>query len=788
MVSVVGRCYGSLMEGLGTSDGNRAVFDRALEHRAMCCRIALVALCCSVGTVALHAQQAVGTLVGTVRTATGEMVPDAVIIATGESREFTVRTDADGEFRFEGLVPGPYVVTIDRPPFVVEPAAPITAVAYITIRRDMTMLSPEDLEGEDWRASPLLEASPGQAGSTVAGSVVERGQVPLLRLLEYAPGVTVTRAGGVGQPTTVRVRGVETGDRFLLTDGRLLNDLPSRFHLNAPGQPAVLEVIRGAPLSARGEGLTGAAHFLTDAGTPRVAFDVEAGQLEWRQVSAMASGGLGDYDWAVGARNLEMDNEQPNSAYVQTVVGGTVGLVRDNMSAQLMFRGETSTVGLPGPTLFVRPDLDAREEGDRWLVGATLRLGQSAARPSHEFRLVASQTTRHSLNPLDSGAARLQSSAEPGLRFEILDTPLGVGLRNDTQEARLTYEYTHPIDEFHVITGGGTVEVEGGRFGTSARFDQQRLSLAGYGQDRIQVFENLSVTAGGRFVKNGPYDFFAQPRGSLTYGLGRGWVVHASAGYGIGTPTLEQRFGATLDRQGNVDLVQAKSKTADGGIGRAWGARAQVDFTGFRHVYSDLVVLGSVDIPALRTIDAFQQLTLFERGQYLRDVSDGLRDPFTATLLDLRTGYINLPRSWAHGLEATASIRPISQVELRGVYTFTESEVTTGTDRIKAGQSLPQVPKHQATFTGDVQVGPFSAGAAMRYVGEREPGIDVFTQALGLDVVESYIRWDAAGRFAVTDRVMLSVVGENLTGEVYQDVLGYPALGRLFRAGVHVSF
>ena len=76
----------------------------------------------------------------------------------------------------------------------------------------------------------------------------------------------------------------------------------------------------------------------------------------------------------------------------------------------------------------------------------------------------------------------------------------------------------------------------------------------------------------------------------------------------------------------------------------------------------------------------------------------------------------------------------------------------------------------------------------MRYVGERGPGIDVFTQALGLDVVESYIRWDAAGRFAVTDRVMLSVVGENLTDEVYQDVLGYPALGSLFRAGLHVSF
>ena len=146
MVPVGSRHRESSMKGLGVSDGNRAVFVRALEHRARCCRIALVVLCFSFGAAALHAQQAVATLVGTVRTATGETVPNAVMIATGESREFTVRTDADGEFRFEGLIPGPYVVTIDRPPFVVEPAASITVVAYITIRRDMTMLSPEDLD------------------------------------------------------------------------------------------------------------------------------------------------------------------------------------------------------------------------------------------------------------------------------------------------------------------------------------------------------------------------------------------------------------------------------------------------------------------------------------------------------------------------------------------------------------------------------------------------------------------------------------------------------------------
>ena len=201
----------------------------------------------------------------------------------------------------------------------------------------------------------------------------------------------------------------------------------------------------------------------------------------------------------------------------------------------------------------------------QWLTGAVLRLHRGPTN-KHELRLVASQTNRRSLNPLDSGPIGLQSSEEVALRVEMPDFASADGLRNDTQVARLSYEYTHVPDEFHYLTIGGTVEAQSGRFGLSTAFDQQRLNYAIFGEDRLQVFDNLQVTIGGRLVKNGPFDFTSQPRGAVTYELGRGFTAHGSGGFGLGTPTLEQRFGATYERRGTADLLQATSVVFDGGV------------------------------------------------------------------------------------------------------------------------------------------------------------------------------------------------------------------------------
>jgi outer membrane receptor protein involved in Fe transport len=73
------------------------------------------------------------------------------------------------------------------------------------------------------------------------------------------------------------------------------------------------------------------------------------------------------------------------------------------------------------------------------------------------------------------------------------------------------------------------------------------------------------------------------------------------------------------------------------------------------------------------------------------------------------------------------------------------------------------------------------AGATVVLVGRRAD-----SDFLGLDLTENagYGRLDLRARVRVASRLEAVVVAENVTGERYQDVLGYPAPGRSVRAGL----
>lgn len=754
-------------------------------------QIALAVLVLPLVGVGLEAQ-GLGTLVGTVRTLAGAPIPDVEVTVTGDDQEATTTTAADGDYRIEELRPGLVSITVGRTDLVLEPAIEVGVVANITIRSDLTLRSLDEVAARTWTPVGFIEASPGLAASSFTGPVVEGGDLPLGHFFERVPGLTVSRAGGVGQPTTLLMRGVEVGDRFLVTDGVPLEAGPQRLDAWDGLRTEGIEVVRGLPSSRRDGELTGLAHRLTQpvgrARSSRLTADAEGGGLGWRRFGVATTGSSGAYDWSLGASHTGADNEQPNSDYRQTAVGGTLDLTRGALTAHVMLQGETTELGRPGPTLLAAPDLDAGQERTRVAAGATFRL-RLGPRNLHELRLTATQSDSTSLNPLDSGMTFLQSSAEATRLFELSDAAEASGFRNDLRTARMSYEWALDIDEFHYMTFGGSVEGLSARYSRTNLYDQERVNLSLHAEDRIQLFPDLLLTAGARFAKNGPFGFVAMPRGSLIYELGWGFSARAGGGYGVGTPTLAQRFGETFEWQGTEDLEQAVSRTGDAGVfGAIWGNRVRVDITAFWHEYQDLVLLGGLQIPRLETLDEYRRLSIAERQQLELDVSAGLRTPFTVPVAESRVSFVNLPRSRTIGVESTVTAMPIPQLTVQGVYNYTDSEVVRGTALLRPGDRLPGVPDHQGTFTADLLMGRVSVGGTARYVGNRTPHIDFFSQALGRGLMASYTRYDARARVGLTDQVSFTIVGENVTGERYEDRFGYPALGRLVRAGVHVAF
>ena len=776
--------------------------------RARVTRLALIGW----AVAATASAQGLGTLTGTVTTPAGIAVEGLRLTFTLTDTVVTAVTDGNGDYRLEGLQPGLYDPTIDDPEQAVEPSFPVTVVADITIRRDFTLRSAADVQVRLRGGDRLLGAGPGLTTAVENLDAFEARDRSLATFLRRVPGVSASRAGGVGQPTAVRLRGAPVGDRFLLTDGLPLPGFGAELDGSTHLEWARFEAVRGTTSTLNG-GLGGGVQRRTKiAGDPRargVSVGVETGDLGWRQFEAATTGSRGDYDWSIAGQRLETANEQPNSEFMRTGVAGTLGLARESLSVDFTFRGEMAAVGRSGPTSLLRADMDASEERTRLMSGVTLglRRGNSV----HEGRLVVSRTERHSLNPLDSRAVSLFPVDRVGLQLELPDFVLADGLRDDLQTAQLTYEWSFRADEFHTLVFGGGAEVQAGRFGDPladppadamdeamddavrgpAGFDQQRLNLVAYGEDRMQVFDNLTVTAGGRFERYGPYPIAVMPRASTRYDLGPGVFVHGSAGTGAAAPTLAQRFRDTLWFRGNPELQIARSRAFDGGLTAAlWGGRAEVDLTGFRNTYEDLVVWGGVDIPALDSLPEYRRLRLSARRQLVEDVRAGLRDPLvaTATFDQARTSYVNLPSSRAQGVEASFTATPVSGLELGAAYTFTDSLVTRGTGRIAAGDWLPGVPRDKAVFTVALDVGPVSAGGTMTWVGERQTEADFFSEVFGLDTLAAYRRWDAYAQVRLGDRISVSVVGENLTDERYEDWAGFPALGRFVRAGVQVGF
>jgi hypothetical protein len=58
---------------------------------------------------------------------------------------------------------------------------------------------------------------------------------------------------------------------------------------------------------------------------------------------------------------------------------------------------------------------------------------------------------------------------------------------------------------------------------------------------------------------------------------------------------------------------------------------------------------------------------------------------------------------------------------------------------------------------------------------------------LGLTENASYTRLDARVHVRIAGPLEAWVAGENLTGASYQEVLGYPALGRSVRGGLRLT-
>ena len=122
-----------------------------------------------------------------------------------------------------------------------------------------------------------------------------------------------------------------------------------------------------------------------------------------------------------------------------------------------------------------------------------------------------------------------------------------------------------------------------------------------------------------------------------------------------------------------------------------------------------------------------------------------------------------------------------------GSYTYTSTQILDAPlaafcdPLLATGQQLLRRPRHAATLLLTYLALAWGVNLGGSFVGRRTDS-DFF--GFGITHAAGYVRVDAGGWYAITPRVTAYVNMANLLDKQYEEVLGYPALGTNFRAGM----
>ena len=585
-------------------------------------------------------------------------------------------------------------------------------------------------------------------------------EVLISDILQRTPGVQVSRNGGAGQATALRIRGAETDQTVVLIDGVKLNDPAStgggyNFADLAVSDAARIEVLRGPQSVLYGsQAIGGVVNIVTADPTRPLEGDAQAeggsyataygkaavggrdGRLTWRgAVSSYVTDGVSAFNERRGGRE--------DDGYHNTALTGRVGYaLTDHVSVDgrvFYVDARNSFDGFPAPNFALA---DTAEFGrTQEVIGyAGLNADLFDGRLRNRIAAQVTDTERQNLNPAQAVTARTFDASGVNRRFEYQGTfavAPGWTAVFGAERERSSFSTASPSS-----------------FNANPPANKSAVSInSGYGQVHGEVVPGLSLTGGVRYDDHSTFGGHATGQAAVAWAPeGGATVLRASFGQGFKAPTLYQLYSP----YGSLDL---KPETADGWDAsveqRFWSGRAVVQATYFGRRTDDLIGFFSCPFggtPAGRCV----------------------AQPFGY--------YANIARSEAEGAEFSGALRPWEGAELTANYTYTDARDRSPGSSTQ-GRFLPRRPEHLANLAASYRFGfGLTAGLAARYAGSS------FDNAANTARLKSYALLDLRASYPVWRRVELYGRVENLFDRRYETAAGYGSLGRAAYAGVRASF
>jgi len=568
-----------------------------------------------------------------------------------------------------------------------------------------------------------------------ARDLAVRGSPYLADQLRAVPGIGVSRSGASGGLTQVRIRGAEANHTLVLLDGIEVSDPNSGatdFGLWSGLDAARVEIARGEQSALYGSDAIGGVINVISGDDPGLRGRLEAGSRATYRADA-------GYGWDFGTGNLALALAGYQSGGVDTA--GLGGEKDGSQNYFAMVRGgfqlgrDWRANGLArysDSEVETDPDLDFNgrlDNGDRvsqsqqWILGAVLQ--GDALGFNHAVRASYSDITRENFA---DGAATNQGTGE---RTKLSYSP-SVQIETDAAGFTLSGLLDWEREDYSasdVAFGGGTNQ--------SQSFDS--FGLAAEARVRIAA---LALNASVRRDNNdGRFDDAATWRVGGAYSFAFGGKLRASAGTGVKNPTFTELFGFFPGSfVGNPNLKPETSTSWEIGWDQSYGA-ADWSLTYFSAALED---------------EIFTDFSSF---------------PFTAN---------NRPGdSERSGVEFAAGWSVSDTVSLSAAVTNISSQNDSDLDEIR-------VPEWTGSFALDWRSQSrdgLRAGLALDYVGTQ---LDTDFGSFQTVELDPYWLVSATAEYPVSERLSLTLRGENLLDETVTDVFGFNGPGAGIFIGITV--
>lgn len=599
------------------------------------------------------------------------------------------------------------------------------------------------------------ETKTGESVSVLDSATLQNLQtVHLTDVLVLAPGVVVNQSGGLGQPTSISIRGAETGQTLVLVDGVRIND-PSGTDGGAilsdllANNTQRVEVLRGPQSTLYGsDAIGGVIDVISKRGGSdpfALTASAESGSFDTYHLNTAANGTAGTVEYGAAAN------------YIHT----------NGISAADKRNGnpETDGYGNFGATANTRIHFNDR-------VSLDLRGYYTTARDDYDDNsgflppYLAADSLAYNKNRLAAGYAGLNFDLFDGVvrnRISVTATksnrdfynsffdlvPNQKDSDNKGDATRLEYQGTANVSQDDQLVFGA--EEESSRFSSVGTFSNDRghsSIYSFYAQYQKTIFRTLTLTGGVRYDHHDQFGSHTSLKFAGAWEPVDGTVLHANYGDGFKAPSLYELFS----QYGTPSL---KPEAAHG-----WEAGAEQFFLG----------------KALRA-----SLTYFARStQNLIDFQSCFVPVPPAQCAVQPFGfYFNIDRTRVTGVEAGFAGNITDALNVSLDYTNMDAKNRT------TGLPLNRRPRNSASAIVTWSPANWGLGASLSYVDREIDQYDTSTTPPtafpngGHTIVTllghyDFEHWGLYGRV------------ENAFGEHYEPVLGYGAAGRAYFIGVRV--